>query len=49
VIDVIDIGPQPMDNECPDLINQDDCRVSINGDDEKSHNSCSDLPSLTHQ
>ncbi len=49
VIDVIDIGPQPMDNECPDLINQDDCRVSINGDDEKSHNSCSDLPSLVHQ
>jgi len=36
IIDVIDIGPQPIASECPDLINQDECSVSTNGD-ESSH------------
>jgi hypothetical protein len=48
IIDVIDIGPQPIASECPDLINQDECSVSTNGD-ESSHSSYNDLPSLTNQ
>jgi hypothetical protein len=48
IIDVIDIGPQPKACECPDLINQDECSVSTNGD-ESLHSSCNDLPSLTNQ